>query len=182
MIRCKDLTDVATVTRRRSVSNASKSLLQAELLSYKANLFSDNSIQKVNPNTLLIFSDFHVAQICSNCDTIFKMEDLKTHVEIWRTEDAINVLEIMDEVFHDIDLPVTRKAKSLLDSMLEDYLDGEWANIRDDSEMEALVELGFSNESNYEESTLISEGSSSLSLSQGLQSIDMGVFQRKHRQ
>ena len=36
-------------------------------------------------------------------DHLFSLEDIMSHVEIWKKEHAVNVILLLNEVFHDID-------------------------------------------------------------------------------
>ena len=92
-------------------------------------------MEKNHINNILLFSDFHIDQICNSCNKIFCMEDLLKYVEIWRQKDAVHVLIALNEVVGDVDAVNTVLFEGNHDASFDEILDEDWAAIRDDSLM-----------------------------------------------
>ena len=74
-------------------------------------------------------------QVIENRTKFFSVPDIMNCVEIWRKEYAHDILKIFSQIFGDIDeLPV-----ELDDSSLDDTLDTDWLENRDDSSANVLV-------------------------------------------
>lgn len=129
--------NVQDVEKIRNLSESEQKLLKNKLDAYKGELLQEISMEKNHPNNVLLFSDFHIDQICNSCNKIFCMEDLLKYVEIWRQKDAEHILMLLNEVVGDVDAGHTDLSEDDNDASFDEVLDEDWAAIRDDSLMGA---------------------------------------------
>ena len=107
------------------------------------------------PNIFVEFGPLQIDQVIENRTKLFTVPDIMNCVEIWRKEYAHDILKIFSRTFGDIDeLPV-----ELDDSNLDDTLDTDWLEIRDDSS----------------ENVLLFQDSSLLQVSQEMDELDRSV-------
>uniref|UniRef100_A0A7M5V0T6 DNA 3'-5' helicase n=1 Tax=Clytia hemisphaerica TaxID=252671 RepID=A0A7M5V0T6_9CNID len=92
--------------RRRNVSMAERDELRGLLNDFRMEIFNKKkNLKQVSlPNLFHEFTEYHVKQVMVNVTKIFNIQDLKSRVEIWRTRHAIEVLKIINSVFHDIEI------------------------------------------------------------------------------
>ena len=91
---------------KRHVSKTEKDLIRQKLLSYRASILpaSTNEFIPVgSTNVLFEFDHYQINQILENCCYVFTMDDLLEYVELWRNTHANNVMDILAEVFDDVD-------------------------------------------------------------------------------
>jgi hypothetical protein len=55
------------------------------------------------PNILMEFNSFHINQVLEHCNNLFTVQDIVDLVEIWRMQYAIGVLQVLNNVFGDVD-------------------------------------------------------------------------------
>eukprot|EP00794_Sanderia_malayensis_P001822 gene1822-2046_t len=127
--------DIAGEEKNRHVSDDKKKELLEKLNAYK-NASRERVLARetVPPQLILEFTDFHVAQVVESCKFLFAIEDVLSHVEIWRMKTGIGILHILHEIFDDVvvneDLQDLEKNESATDE-----LEGDWIAVRDDSEI-----------------------------------------------
>ena len=82
-------------------------LLYAYYKSLASELFktdAGNIKTMTNPQFLLGFSEHQISQVDDNLDKIFTCDDVFAHVEIWDKRHAYKVMEIVSQVFGDVEL------------------------------------------------------------------------------
>ena len=91
--------------------------------------------QVLYPNMFVEFGSLQIDQIIESRTKLFSVPDIMNCVEIWRKEYTHDILKISSQIFGDIDdLPV-----QLVDTNLDDALDTDWLEIRDDSSANVLL-------------------------------------------
>ena len=94
----------------RTVSTSQKQILAESLKSYRSPLLQE--CYKVRPvaypNLFMEFGFPQISQVLENCHRIFTFQDIKNFVEIWRKIHANNVLAIIEEVFEDTDVDISK--------------------------------------------------------------------------
>jgi hypothetical protein len=84
------------------------------------------------------FSHYQVCQISNNANKLFSIEDIMNCIEIWRREHVQIVLNLLSEVFGDIDI-AELDVQLASDNDMDDTIDPEWVDIRDDSSTNVLL-------------------------------------------
>jgi hypothetical protein len=77
------------------------------------------------------FGSVQITQIIDNAHKLFSVMDIMNCVEIWRSEHALDVLKILSELFKDVDIP--ELVIDCIDDLVDDIIDTDWMDIRDDS-------------------------------------------------
>ena len=113
-----------------------KKTLELKLNEYQDDLRSKSHGQVLYPNIFVEFGPLQIdLQVNENRTKLFSVPDIMNCVEIWRKEYTHDILKIFLKIFGDIDeLPV-----ELDDSNLDDTLDTDWLENRDDSSANVLV-------------------------------------------
>ena len=94
----------ADVRRRNRVDNEVKSKIEADLRSaFKGTVYSETPV--MIPNTYFQFGEYQIQQILNNIEKIFTLEDVRQWVDTWTDSDALKVLQTLNSVFDDIELP-----------------------------------------------------------------------------
>ena len=75
-----------------------------------------------------------------SCNCLFTLDDIIGNVEIWRVIHANNILVALSETFKDIDIDTSNLLLSDPELQLEDELDDQWLDIRDDSNITLLAD------------------------------------------
>lgn len=123
------------------VSNAARKLLQNRLLEFHKELSSQGEVESMVtcPNVLLEFNSFHISQIVRNCHLIFTIKDLTEIVEIWRLKYAVTVIQILNDIFGDID---TTKFPAVEEEAMDEQssIQPDWVQLRDDSSLNLLID------------------------------------------
>lgn len=125
----------------RVVSNAARKLLQNRLLDFHKELSNQGEVESMVtcPNVLLEFNSFHISQIVRNCHLIFTIKDLTEIVEIWRLKYAVTVIQILNDIFGDID---TTKFPAVEEEAMDEQssIQPDWVQLRDDSSLNLLID------------------------------------------
>ena len=89
------------------------------------------------PNVLLEFNSFHINQVVERCHHLFTMEDVLESVEIWRSQYAIDILRVLNEIFGDIkiELPSLEEQHDFSNTVFSD-----WSEIRNDSSLLSMLD------------------------------------------
>ena len=122
----------------RTVSTSQKQILAESLKSYRSSLLQE--CYKVRPvaypNLFMEFGFPQISQVLENCHRIFTFQDIKNFVEIWRKIHANNVLAIIEEVFEDTDVDISKLELTECNKEVENLgIPETWANIRDDTKI-----------------------------------------------
>ena len=115
------------------VTAKEKEVLKTRLVAYRDTLRNGSSKQVLYPNTYLEFGSTQIGQILNNAEKLFSVADIANCVEIWRSEYANSVLNIFSQVFSDIDTACDVTELIDMDVDVDDTLDPEWMDVRDDS-------------------------------------------------
>ena len=83
-------------------------------------------------NIMHEFTSFHIKQVIDNCDKIKTLRDVEDFVEVWRKENSRGILAAIHRIFGDVDEDEI-KTPECEDEEMDEH--GQWANIRDDSEL-----------------------------------------------
>ena len=114
--------------KTRTVSSPQKTTLKGKLITLRKSLLVELLHQSPKgeyvpvasvPELLIGFSDHQIAQVLENCDKMFSIIDIKANVEIWRERHAYAIMDILAEVFKDIDQGVGQAHDD------QDYFDGD---------------------------------------------------------
>lgn len=125
----------------RVVSSVAKKLLQKKLLELHINLSKQVDVETMVtcPNILLEFNSFHINQIVRNCQLLFSVKDVFEVVEIWRHKYAVAIIQILSDVFGDIntntEIPTIADEANEDDTILSD-----WGQLRDDSSLHLMLD------------------------------------------
>ena len=114
------------IARVQSIFCISKDTLKCKLITLRKSLLSNFLHQfpkgelpvSTVPELLIGFSDHQVSQVLENCDKLFSVSDVNTHVEIWKETHAQAIMDIISDVFQDID----QEERQAVDH--SDYCDG----------------------------------------------------------
>ena len=68
-----------------------------------------------------------ISQVIDHCFKLFSITDIRNCVEIWRTQYARRILNILNEVFQDMSDCEEN------DDEFDNTVDSEWVDIRDDT-------------------------------------------------
>ena len=90
------------------------------------------------PNYLLDFNAFHNDEVVANCHRLFTIEDILGAVEIWRHQYARAVLQLLSEVFGDIDKELTCHEHE--DASPDETIASDWGLVRDDSALLSMLD------------------------------------------
>ena len=134
--------DICTPTSSRLVNHSQKHELTQKLLDFQKKLIDklDGKKSVSCPNMLLEFNKFHIRQVLANCHLLFSIKDVFEHIEIWRNQYAYVILQIIAEVFKDIEFRHTLNTSSDDISSLDKSIDSVWSEIRNDSYFDSLFE------------------------------------------
>jgi hypothetical protein len=131
--------------QKRTISKQAYSTLKEKLHTYCSAVLNkfDFAIKPVSyPNIYNEFGRHQAKQVLDNCDKLFTLSDVYSHVEIWHKVHANNILSILKEVFEDIDEEIGNLFDSSLDDSVISDINDDWVEIRDDSD---LVDMWDSN-------------------------------------
>ena len=108
---------------RRNVTEEQKAVLQEALMEVQRKM-SRGTTSGVFGATHA-FSQELITDVVANCDHLFTMEDLKTNVPVFSRNHAVAILEILNEVFNDIDENTLTDAEINLfeDELISDELE-----------------------------------------------------------
>jgi ATP-dependent DNA helicase RecQ len=120
-----------TYVNQRIITNEMKKKLKIKLLAYGDTLGKGASKQVLFPNLHMEFGSVQITQIIDNAHKLFSVMDIMNCVEIWRSEHALEVLKILSELFKDVDIP--ELVMDCSDDLVDDIIDTDWMDIRDDS-------------------------------------------------
>ncbi|XP_068691120.1 ATP-dependent DNA helicase RecQ-like [Montipora foliosa] len=130
-----------TTRQRRVVSSAARKMLQNKLLEYHKGLSNQVDVDSMVtcPNVLLEFNSFHINQIVRNCHSIFSLRDVSEVVEIWRQKYAVAILNILSDIFGDID--TTTELPAVEDEAIHEHdsILSESGQLRDDSSLNLML-------------------------------------------
>ena len=133
--------DEELVCKKRHVSDSQKELLRETLNEYKNKVSMETSCSTLMPHLYTQFSHYNVQQVIMNVEKIFDYSSLKKYVEIWKYSTAIQILQILSDIFEDVEIPDVHNsihyAMSDMVSFCEE--DSDWQNIQDDSEFAGLM-------------------------------------------
>ena len=95
---------------QRAVSKEQIQQLHSALINLKHKIVDQVCTQAMVscPNNLLEFNNFHIRQVLEKCHKLFSFSDIIREVEIWRYSYAMEILKIVDSIFHDIDFDELR--------------------------------------------------------------------------
>ena len=92
-----------------------------------------------NLSSLLGFSELQIEQVVINCETLFCLDDVLRSIEIWDMRHAKKILDVLSDVFGDIDSSVLNMLHNTGvqsdDECDDDELLGEWAALAEDEEL-----------------------------------------------
>ena len=149
--------------KTRAVSSTQKTTL-------KGKLKGELPVASV-PELLIGFSDHQIAQVVENCDKMLSISDIKANVEIWREGHAYAIMDILAEVFKDLDHVVGQAQND------QDYFDGD--DEEDDDDWKVLfndgVELMDVDWDDLSTSNILYDGSTFLRESQDFESSSMHI-------
>ena len=90
--------------KTRTVSSTQKTSLKGKLLVELLHQSPKGELPVASvPELLIGFSDNQIAQVLENCDKMFSIPDIKANVEIWKERHAYAIMDILAEVFKDLD-------------------------------------------------------------------------------
>lgn len=117
--------------KHRTVTKQQKASLESKLCDYRDVLRSKAPKQLLYPNVCIEFGTVQILQVINNASKLFSLSDIMNCVEIWRSEHATAVLNILSQIFGDIG--AEEFMADLDDSDLDATVDSDWLDIRDDS-------------------------------------------------
>eukprot|EP00112_Aurelia_sp_Birch-Aquarium-sp1_P010512 Seg22402.1 transcript_id=Seg22402.1/GoldUCD/mRNA.D3Y31 product="hypothetical protein" protein_id=Seg22402.1/GoldUCD/D3Y31 len=86
------------------------------------------------PNILYEFNQYQIDQVLKHANHLFSLDDIMTHIEVWRACYAKGILLALSEVFGDIDAKEDITDESFCSEGDSWYdIDSQWQEIRDDS-------------------------------------------------
>jgi len=94
------------ILQSRNVSEEQKKLLTRKLMRLHKEIVAEvSNISKhvTYPTTLMQFGDIQIEQVIQHCDKLFSTQDILHFVEIWHKKHAQMVLNLLKEVFGDIE-------------------------------------------------------------------------------
>ncbi len=118
------------------ITNEQKKELKSKLVAYGDALGNGAAKQVLFPNVHMEFGSLQISQIIDNACKLFSVMDIMNCVENWRSEHALGVLNIFSEFFGDIDIP--ELAMDFDDDLVDDTVDSDWMDIRDDSSADQM--------------------------------------------
>jgi hypothetical protein len=123
---------------QRTVTAQQREDLRTRLFYFRDTLRNGLPKQVIYSNIHLEFGRMQIHQIMQNVHKLFSIADIMNCTEIWRSEHANSVLEILSNVFEDI-------SKEELDNIndndfndLDETVDLDWVDIRDDSSVQLM--------------------------------------------
>ncbi len=157
----------------RHVSDHHKQELIEKLLQFQKKLGKRLDAKKYVscPNVLMEFNKFHINQVVNNCHLLFSLHDVHEHVEIWRNQYACIILQIIAEVFGDIEYNYLEELSTENSSILDESIDSVLKDIRDDSSFNSTFEslnITFDHDTRTDDGTDMSHNASNNSLFQML--------------
>ena len=119
--------------KTRTVSSTQKTTLKGKLIALRKSLLVELLHQSPKgelpvasvPELLIGFSDHQIAQVLENCDKMFSISDIKAYVEIWKERYTYAIMDILTEVFKDLDQGVGQAHD-------DHYFDGDDEEVDDD--------------------------------------------------
>ena len=165
--------------KTRTVSSTQKTTLKEKLIALRKSILVELLHQSPKgelpvasvPELLIGFSDHQIAQVLENCDKMFSIFDIKANVEIWKERHAYAIMDILTEVFKDLDQGVGQAHDD------QDYFDGD--DEEDDDGWSALfndgVELMDVDWDDLSTSNILYDGSTFLRESQDFESSAMHI-------
>ena len=132
-----------TYLRQRIISNEQKKELNSKLVSYANALHKGIGKQVLYPNVHMEFGSLQVSQIIDNACKLFSVMDIMNCAEIWRSEHALGVLKIFSELFEDVD--ILELSMDFDEELVDDTVDSDWMDIRDDSSANLMQLSEYSN-------------------------------------
>ena len=165
--------------KTRTVSSTQKTTLKGKLITLRKSLLVELLHQSPKgelpvasaPELLIGFSDHQVAQVLENCYKMFSISDIKANVEIWRERHAYAIMDILAEVFKDLDQGIGQAHDD------QDYFDGD--DEEDDDDWNVLfndgVELMDVDWDDLSTSNILYDGSTFLRESQDFESSSMHI-------
>ena len=109
--------------------------MEFKLNEYQDDLRIKSHRQVLYPNMFVEFGSLQIDQIIESRTKLFSVPDIMNCVEIWRKEYGHDILKIFPQIFGDID----DRPVELNDTNLDDTLDTDWLEIRDDSSANVLL-------------------------------------------
>eukprot|EP00794_Sanderia_malayensis_P004366 gene4366-4947_t len=77
----------------------------------------------------------------STCNQLFNLADILSKIETWRMKHAVMILQILNEVFDDVEIGSDSDSNLTTFQDLEDEIEDQWLGIEDDSNMSILNNL-----------------------------------------
>ena len=111
--------------------------MEDKLKSYSFSLLpgKEDQLKSVSyPNTIYEFGRFQKKQIMDSSQKLFTLSDILKHVEIWRHAHAVSVLNILNDVFEDIDTDAKLNDLSMR-SCNKNLIEEDWQEMKGDSEL-----------------------------------------------
>ena len=121
----------------RNISLPQRKLLEDKLKSYSFSLLpgKEDQLKSVSyPNTIYEFGRFQIKQIMDSSHKLFTLSEILKHVEIWRHTHAVSVLNILNDVFEDIDTVAKLNDLSMRSSN-KNLIEEDWEEMKEDSEL-----------------------------------------------
>ena len=126
-----------TITKTREVSETQREVLKNQLEIMQSGFSVKAAGNEVLgfPNILYEFNRYQIDQVLQHANHLFTLEDIMTHIEVWRSCYAKSILLALSEVFGDIDdkQDITDESFSCSESDSWYDIDSQWQEIRDDS-------------------------------------------------
>jgi ATP-dependent DNA helicase RecQ len=90
----------------RSVTDADRLALKDQLKQYHDAILKEHARVMSNtvsiPSAIIEFGSLQMKQILDNCNKMFSLGDVTSHVDVWRKCQAIGILKVINNVFGDI--------------------------------------------------------------------------------
>lgn len=137
----------SSLQEKRKVKDSEKKQLKDLLTKYHKSLVMEllrksafgHVKSLTNLSSLLGFSELQIEQVVINCETLFCLEDVLRSIEIWDMRHAKKILDVLSDVFGDIDSSVLNMLDNTGvesdDECDDDELLGEWAALAEDEEL-----------------------------------------------
>lgn len=137
----------SSLQEKRKVKDSEKKQLKDLLTKYHKSLVMEllrksafgHVTSLTNLSSLLGFSELQIEQVVINCETLFCLEDVLRSIEIWDMRHAKKILDVLSDVFGDINSSVLNMLHNTGvesdDECDDDELLGEWAALAEDEEL-----------------------------------------------
>jgi len=167
------------MSETRKVTTQNKCLLEKHLIKYHKTLLMSIIAKVANgqlssivhPKMLIGFGEVQIKQVLDNCQSIMNIADVYRFVEIWHSNHANYIYQLICKVFledHDVaTFPNVSLELDDSDDELDDLIMNEWATLVEDDELLNMVVENISLSHEYENETDIHELSSGDSTLQG---------------